>query len=108
MAHGDFLGGCDGILNNNEGGLSIEVYFYPNPFTSFVTINYEIFEEGITSLNFYNNKGELVESVAATPSSIGNFQYIFYGENHEGNVFYLNVLHQGSELSSETYRLISK
>ncbi len=106
MNKGDFLGSCDGFNSAIAGYQPFGVGVYPNPFTDFTEIHYDLLEEGSLTLAIYDFNGNLLETPVDGLTAVGEYQYIFYGASYPGNMFYLIVHYQGHEVVSNTYTLI--
>lgn len=63
---------------------SITALAYPNPFNPETTITYSLPENGQTSIQIFNLKGQLVKTLLSDYASSGDHKIIWNGENNEG------------------------
>lgn len=69
-----FTGGLKYMLHEN----------YPNPFNPETTIGFEIPKSSFVTLNIYNIKGELVNTLVAEELSASNYSFVWNGLNNSG------------------------
>ena len=77
----------DGMVPNEDYEVegffpTIEANAFPNPFNPETTINYILPEDGITSVQVYNIKGQLVKTLISEFSNSGEHTIIWNGESN--------------------------
>lgn len=82
---------------------------YPNPFNPFTTISFSMEKDAPVEINIYNQKGQMVRSLAASSMTKGNHRLGWDGRDDNGKSvssgIYLMKLKLGSELFSRKLTL---
>ncbi|MBU0690331.1 T9SS type A sorting domain-containing protein [bacterium] len=68
---------------------------YPNPFNPFTTIRFSMPEAGRVSLDVFNIRGQLVESLLEQPMTAGEYSVTFDGSALPSGVYFANLTTTG-------------
>lgn len=77
-----------GVANEdpNAPSLVLEANNFPNPFNPTTTISFNLPENGLTSLNIYNLKGQLVRSLINQDMTAGKKSVVWNGTDNSGRL----------------------
>lgn len=64
---------------------------YPNPFNAVTKIDYEISAPGNYSLNIYDTKGSLLETIPVTADNSGRNTHIWNAKNYSSGVYFYQL-----------------
>jgi len=94
-----------------EGDVSLPVSSllltnYPNPFNPSTTINYNVPADGNVTLNVYNAKGQLVNTLVSEHKNKGNYQVVWTGKDSRGNsvasgLYFTRLVSGGKSISKK-------
>lgn len=76
-----------GIIANNLEDLTLKIY--PNPFSAFTTIEYDLNQSQEVTLNFYNLFGEQVDRIKQKQSS--GTQQVVWSPELPGGIYYFSL-----------------
>jgi len=86
-----------GVETINEP-IGLKLKNYPNPFSSFTTIQFELDKPSIVKLYIFNSSGQIIEQLADENMSKGIHEIIWNASNHlPGIYFYKIIIDEGSQ-----------
>lgn len=79
---------------------------YPNPFNPITTISYSVPSDGDVTLNIYNARGQLVNTLVSEHKSKGNYQVLWHGKDANGSpvasgLYLTRLVSSGKSVSSK-------
>ncbi len=79
---------------------------YPNPFNPSTTISYKVPTDGDVTLNIYNARGQLVNTLVSEPKTKGNYQVVWTGKDSSGNyvasgLYFTRLVSGGKSISKK-------
>ena len=74
---------ASGITDNNLSEFNLKNY--PNPFSGFTTIQFDLQKTQKVKMEIYNNSGQLVASLEDDLLNAGHYQYTWDGKDTNGN-----------------------
>ena len=96
--------GIEEDINPSVSGLLLTNH--PNPFNPSTTINYNVPADGNVTLNVYNAKGQLVNTLVSEPKNKGNYQVVWTGKDSGGNsvasgLYFTRLVSGGKSISKK-------
>ena len=76
----------------------LELYSYPNPFTSSTTIAFNAPQTGVYRVNIYNSLGERITTLATHESAVGQYSAEWNAEGWASGVYYYEVASGSSSM----------
>ncbi len=70
---------------------------YPNPFNSYTTINYSIFNRSYINLSIYNIQGQLVETLLEKSQPPGKYSIGWKAENLSSGIYLIKLESEGKQ-----------
>ncbi len=64
---------------------------YPNPFTSFTWIEFDLPEDGMVTIDAYNSDGDKIETIVSHYMVSGNYKIKWDSHNFQGGVYILSM-----------------
>jgi hypothetical protein len=80
-----------GIDNTMFGGRRLAVGGFPNPFSDYITIEYDIEESGIVSLTIFDNIGQEVVTLVNEPQLKGIHQIMWNTKGMPAGIYFINL-----------------
>jgi Beta xylosidase C-terminal Concanavalin A-like domain/Secretion system C-terminal sorting domain len=64
---------------------------YPNPFTSYTWIEFDLPEDGPVTIDVYNSKGDKMETLVSRYMMSGNYKIKWDSRNFAGGIYFLSI-----------------
>ncbi len=64
---------------------------YPNPFTSYTWIEFDLPEDGPVTIDVYNSKGDKIETIVSRYMMSGNYKIKWDSRNFAGGIYFLSI-----------------
>lgn len=80
-----------GVINNELPVINYKLINYPNPFNPETTISYNISEPGKITLQIFNIKGQLIETLVNEYQNAGKHSIVWNAENRCSGVYLFKI-----------------
>ncbi|MCD4734471.1 MAG: T9SS type A sorting domain-containing protein, partial [Bacteroidales bacterium] len=106
--NGWIVGDYGTVLHTDNGGIvtgeeyriqesEFRIQNYPNPFTCFTTIEYELSEPGSAEIKIYNQAGQLIKEFVQQKGQVGLIKVAWQAENMPSGIYFIR-LQVGNEI----------
>jgi len=92
------------ILHTHNGGITaveedqftghqnrIQLHSFPNPFSSYTTIEFELREPGKAEIKIYNQTGRLIEEILQEEAQMGKSKFIWQANNLPSGIYFVRL-----------------
>ena len=106
LAHDDFLGACDGAIEEDDRGLNLQIL--PNPYVDQVAIKYDLNESYNLKMEVYNQIGNKIQTIVNESQLAGKYEYAFNAKSlgHPAGIYVLKISASGEKNISRTVKLL--